>query len=91
MANSSDSFGQAFGCVMGLFWAVIVVGILCFVFLGGSAYVLTNVTSPCASCGISGKCRACGGTGQGMLWGNCDACAGTRRCKPCGGSGWVSK
>lgn len=68
------SVGSAAGGLMGLFF-------------GGNGS--SNGDKACPSCGGSGKCKFCDGTGQ-RFGSSCSSCgAGEGRCNRCGGSGTI--
>ena len=42
----------------------------------------------CETCQGEGACTICGGSGNGIFYGNCAACEGGGECLACGGVGY---
>ncbi len=76
-------FGGGFGAIFGLAAGAI---ILFLVLTVGGKFV-----APCRSCHGSGNCVLCGGSGKGIIFGDCINCGGKKSCPECGGSGWKIK
>ena len=67
---------------------------LCIVFIYLVSYNYSDIMAKvkCASCGGSGECRRCNGTGEivDILQNlTCARCGGTGVCPACNGSGYV--
>jgi hypothetical protein len=83
MSSVGDGVGKGMGCVFG--------GAIAAVILVVAMMGLGKVAQPCSSCHGSGNCALCGGTGQGILWGDCLNCGGKKSCPNCGGVGFKMK
>jgi len=73
MASTNEGFGQGCGCVFGALFAVIL--------LVGVLFAVNSVVTPCPACHATGNCATCGGTGKGMVWGDCLNCGGKKTCQ----------
>jgi len=76
-------FDSGFGCVLGVVAATVM--------LIAAVWMAGKYVEPCPSCFGSGKCTLCGGTGKGIVWGDCLKCGGRKKCQECGGVGWKRK
>jgi len=76
-------FDSGCGCVLGVVVAVVL--------LIAAVWMAGNVVTVCPTCFGSGHCSLCGGSGKGVLWGDCMNCNGKKKCRDCGGSGWKWK
>jgi len=76
-------FDNGCGCVLGVVVAVVL--------LIAAVWMAGNVVTVCPTCFGSGHCSLCGGSGKGVLWGDCMNCNGKKKCRDCGGSGWKWK
>ncbi|MGA8611152.1 MAG: hypothetical protein WB760_05455 [Xanthobacteraceae bacterium] len=78
-----EGFESGCGCVFGVIAAVVIL-IVSLTFVG-------SVVTICPACFSSGKCTLCGGSGKGILWGDCMNCGGRKSCPECRGRGWKWK
>jgi hypothetical protein len=78
-----SSFGKGFGILLGMAAAVICVVLV--------LNVAGHVVEPCPTCHGTGKCGLCGGTGKGIVFGDCMVCDGKKSCQNCGGVGWKTR
>jgi len=77
MSSFDDGLGKGCGCVMGIVVAIVILVIL-FGAMGSHVQL-------CSTCFGSGNCPLCGGTGKGILFGDCMKCGGKKVCPECEG------
>jgi hypothetical protein len=78
-----DNFGKGFGIFLGMAAALAVLFLV--------LTIAGHAVEPCPSCHGNGRCVLCGGSGKGMLFGDCMNCGGKKSCPNCGGVGFKTR